>query len=288
MKKSSKFQASLTGITVLAATAFAAQGALVAHYKLDETSGNLADASGNSLTGTLQTFNSTANPNAWAYNQPSVPAGTYGEITVSPSTAASFGASFQGGDNDNRANFAIGSPAVIENLINAGTNGPGGNGGVGNMTVMGWINLDTASGNQRIFGTGTSGLGGWGFGTSGSNLIFTTFGGADRRGTGGLVVGTWYHIAATYDDNSLDFFVNGTSVGTTNGPDAGKFTEEIGTSFRVGASNNGVDQNFGRYDEVKVFDTVLTAAEIQSAAIPEPSTALLGALGALALLRRRS
>ncbi|OGG47458.1 hypothetical protein A2761_03245 [Candidatus Kaiserbacteria bacterium RIFCSPHIGHO2_01_FULL_51_33] len=78
--------------------------------------------------------------------------------------------------------------------------------------------------------------------------------------------GTWYHVAATYDSNFVaEFFVNGTSIGTTTGP-ATAFVNCTGT-FRIGAFLNTV--NIIRYfdgliDDVRVWNIARSASAIAS------------------------
>lgn len=162
------------------------------------------------------------------------------------------------------------------------------------MTVMGWINLDSITGDQCIFGTNGLLPGGWSFGTSGDKFGFTQYGVGGNVSTSdaagpSLSISTWYHIAVTYNDNALEFFLNGNSVGTV--ANAGLFTEEGGiNNYGVVSASAvmGADQFYGRVDELKIFDNVLSGQEIIShAVVPEPSTTILGALGILCLLRRR-
>jgi hypothetical protein len=60
---------------------------------------------------------------------------------------------------------------------------------------------------------------------------------------------------------------------------------------RLGA--NDVDQASGLLDGIRIYDQVLTSAEIQEAAvssvsIPEPSSFVIGAVGFIALILRRA
>lgn len=139
---------------VLVSSAVLSQAALVGYWNMDEASGNLSDSSGNGFNGIKR----TAGPGA-VYGEATVAPGTYGAISVTSSVVNGFGTSIDFAENttNNRSNYDIGTPATVTNLITSA------GGGTGTMTIMAWINLDTTSGTQRIFGTGVGGSNGWAF-----------------------------------------------------------------------------------------------------------------------------
>ena len=72
---------------------------------------------------------------------------------------------------------------------------------------------------------------------------------------------TWYHLVGVYTGSALQLYVNGVLVATTAFSSMNASTG----SFIVGAgkySGNRVDYFSGRIDEVKVFGTALSAAQI--------------------------
>ena len=103
----------------------------------------------------------------------------------------------------------------------------------------------------------------------------------------------WIHLAATYDDGVTSLYLNGDFIGTHAdlrpfGNDSPNNRLVIGG--RLGGSNN--EQTNGLIDGLEVYDSILTIDEIRTAAadsvsIPEPSTVLLGLIGASFLFRRR-
>jgi hypothetical protein len=77
----------------------------------------------------------------------------------------------------------------------------------------------------------------------------------------GLPLNAWSHLAATYDGTTLRLFVNGAQVGTK------AVTGPIVTStgaLRVGGNSIWGEYFTGRIDEIRLYNRVLTAAEIQT------------------------
>jgi hypothetical protein len=174
----------------------------------------------------------------------------------------------------------------------------------GTFTVVGWMNplAPTADSTYRLVSTGSAAGAdrGWGFGLrlvgtegTGSSLRFTTYGIADNdSSTFDVTFGEWIHLAATYDNGTINYFLNGIALDS----DTSLFGDEsangrLVVGGRFGA--NDIDQANGRLDGIRVYNEVLNEAQIQLAAVesvPEPSTLLLGAIGVLCLLqlKRRS
>ncbi len=73
-----------------------------------------------------------------------------------------------------------------------------------------------------------------------------------------LALGTWTHLAATYDGSALTFYENGAPVASTAA--TAPILSTTGT-LEIGGSQFG--EHFeGRIDEVRVYSRALTAAEI--------------------------
>ncbi|MBB6548021.1 LamG-like jellyroll fold domain-containing protein [Nonomuraea rubra] len=91
--------------------------------------------------------------------------------------------------------------------------------------------------------------------------IHTTAAAADLPGTAALPVGTWSHLAATYDGSLLRLYVNGTQVAQQ--PVTGPIRTD-GGALRIGG-NGLLNQVFsGQIDEVRVYGRALTQAQIQT------------------------
>lgn len=96
--------------------------------------------------------------------------------------------------------------------------------------------------------------------------------------------GQWYHMAVTWDRNGsnvdLQLFVNGLlrQSATTAWSDPG-------TSFFLGGGHNGNTYGNGLWDDVRIYERVLTADQIYGIAYaPEPGSLALVLLGGLALV----
>ena len=255
------------------------QAAVIGSWAQDEASGNLIDSTGNHPAGTP-----AGSP---TYGQAGVPNGTYGSISVSGAagTAIEYGPSsadeyfIVGTDNNN----------PVMNLDRTGA-----------FTVMGWINpfAPTANSTYRIISTGSAAGAdrGWGFGLrlngldgTGSSLRFTTYGIADNDSDPfSINFNQWIHMAATYNNGAINYFLNGVALG---GSDTSLFgNESVNGRLVIGGrlGGNDVDQANGLLDGIRVYDELFSATQIQDAAalsvVPEPSTFLLGALGAFCLL----
>jgi hypothetical protein len=88
-------------------------------------------------------------------------------------------------------------------------------------------------------------------------------GGYDRNIRGGstLPVGTWTHLAASYDRVALRLYVNGAQVASL--PTAGAIDTSTGL-LRIGGNATWPTEFFnGVIDEVRVYSSALSAAEIQ-------------------------
>lgn len=83
----------------------------------------------------------------------------------------------------------------------------------------------------------------------------------DAAGTSALPLNAWSHLAVTYDGAAVRLYVNGTQVGST--PQTGSITTSAGP-LRIGGNAVWGEYFTGLIDEVRVYDTALTAAQIQA------------------------
>ena len=263
-------------------TASLSQAAVIASWTQDETSGDLLDATGNHPQGVA-----TGTP---TYSTAGVPNGNYGSIAVTNAA----GSSINYGPSNVDEFFTVGADNINPTMNLLATS---------SFTVMSWMNpsapLGTTTYRPLSTGSAAGADRGWGFGLrlngtagTGSAIRFTTYGIADNdSSTFDVAFGGWIHLAATYNNGTINYFLNGnpldsdTSVFGTLGS-----ANRLVIGGRLGGADG--DQVNGQLDGIRVYNSVLTAGEIQAAAaaavsVPEPSTALFGVLAGLGLLRRR-
>jgi fibronectin type 3 domain-containing protein len=133
------------------------------------------------------------------------------------------------------------------------------------MTLEAWVNPTTVSGWRTailkeqtgnlvyaLYASATSGRPG--------AHVFTAAE-SEAVGTAALPVNTWTHIAATYDGAAVRLYVNGVQVSST----AVSGTLSAGSGpLRIGGNGLWSEWFKGTIDEVRVYSTVLTAAQIQA------------------------
>ncbi len=139
-----------------------------------------------------------------------------------------------------------------------------------NFTVAAWIYPTELSGVQRIVATArTESNNGFGFGTSGTDLRFSTFGVKNYTLTGvGLQTNRWQHVAAVMDgNNAVTFYVDGVKKGTIAHSAPAQADPDDTLLIGATTANGSADsiQRFnGLIDEVTVFDRALSQSEIRN------------------------
>ncbi len=265
-----------------------ASAALIAQYTFSETSGtSTADSSGNGFAGTLR---QTA-------------AGLPNEYPAAPTTAsATLNATGRAGSGLQITSL----DGIVTTGINASTASTlyGGS----SRTIAAWINAnaETGSFNQYVIAEYGNDANGERFtlrldAASGVFRIEVAGGATvdNRAMATDLRDGNWHHVAVVFDNTigttigDVQLYVDGSivtnsantrAINTIENSNANDFTGlTIGNSFW--SPNRGFN---GLIDEINIFDDAQSASQIAAlAAIPEPTSGLLGIAGALLLLRRR-
>jgi len=180
----------------------------------------------------------------------------------------------------------------------------------GNYTSMAWINWAGPSGSvdHMVFGqddgmpAGNAAQVHHGIrvDTTAPNIHFGGWGGTqDISDAGTVIAGVWTHVAWQFNQAGVGeavVYINGVEVNRqdkNNISDAAQVlkTMLIGGHSRDGTALNPYHSFNGQLDDVRIYDTALTAAEIMTARnavnIPEPSHLALVSLAALGLFQRR-
>jgi hypothetical protein len=226
---------------VLSLVTGTARAKLVAYWPLNEGSGTTAaDASGNNHDGTIQ-----GTP-TWVDGPPG-----YG-------TALDY----------NGQNPAAG-------YVDCGTWNP--SAATGQLTVAFWAKWKGYVGPdnwQGVVGkrdswddTGAGNNSMWEIEISPTNNAISFFRGGSYPGSGGKVlpVGQWTHIAVTFDGSTQVFYVDGVETGRG----AFQFGPKTDAMITIGCDNNGGWNCFnGTLDEVRLYDTALSAAEVKKLSAP--------------------
>jgi hypothetical protein len=198
---------------------------LVAHYMLDETTGNVcADSSGNGQDGMYR--------NSFTLGRPGVSAGC--------GTAVDFDAA------------SLSDVSIYGNALQGLT---------ADLSVSAWIrpeDLPAPFNARRVFGNNN---GGWMCGVSGDGLIFTTRFIQDYvLGSQGLQPLVWTHVAFVFDANyDVTFYINGASVGSIAGAAP---ANPPNPEWFIGGFNGVIEFWNGELDDIQVYAGALTAAQV--------------------------
>jgi hypothetical protein len=82
--------------------------------------------------------------------------------------------------------------------------------------------------------------------------------------TGTLPLNTWYHAAATYDGSTMRLYLNGTEVGSV--AESGSISRGRNVPVNLGRSPEGSNYLSGTIDDVRIYSSALTAAEVAALA----------------------
>ncbi len=276
----------LSAAAALCLAVSSAQGALIAHWKLDEANGDYTsggireEVSGNSTIAR----------------------------EVSASTSITEGAAGLAPDGGTAMTFTATDP---DSYINAGSvesNGTYVSGAATTPLVLGntfsitaWFNVSSVAGNsdRMIISNTFNSNTGFALGTSGTNIV-ADFGNLRFGATAGISANRTYFVAMLHDtDGDVNF---GWTAGANNRISLYDTTTSTWQHFdgtqsksvinlqnlTIGSFTSATTREFvGTLDDIRIDSDTLSQAQLNALVIPEPSSALLGGLGLLVLLRRR-
>ena len=262
-------------VVCLLVAAGLAQATLIAQFGMQESAGPLVDQIGG------YTASEVSDPyegDHFLYQQSGVPAGTYGAITLSSGPVHSATIT-TGGSNEYWQIDSAGSKAI--NLVN-------------NFTAMAWINYN----NDWYDTVVGAALGGWAFGVAPvADPTLVPYSGVYLKNEGftATFAGTplsagWHNIAATKSSTSgITFYVDGVQVGQDSSVTSDFYAMTVSSSayFTLGGGDAANwFLNGANVADVRVYNTVLTASDIASAAgsVPEPGAMVLLTTAAVGLL----
>lgn len=152
---------------------------------------------------------------------------------------------------------------------------------VNNLTMEAWVKWNGSTGtNQFIYYNGNSSANGYGIfvNAANANRLSILCGGVNLlNSTATLTVGTWQHVAAVRAAGSWILYLNGTAFAVTN-PASTPVAPTTGGTF-VGRSITTTEYFKGAIDEVRVWNTPLSAAQINAnkvGCITAPQAGLVG------------
>src|SRR6478752_359629 len=135
---------------------------------------------------------------------------------------------------------------------------PGANSSLTSWTFMAWVKVNSLTpAYQTILGDGVvlySGIN-----SNGSMDCYPGTGPATSA-AGVVTVGTWVHYAAVNNAGSLQIYVNGVASGSAATGAALNFGGA--TTYEVGSYGTGTEPIDGIIDDLRIFDTALTAGQI--------------------------
>jgi regulation of enolase protein 1 (concanavalin A-like superfamily) len=134
-------------------------------------------------------------------------------------------------------------------------------------SMTGWGRTDSiASGYRWMAAYGSAATGQAMFiGLNGSTLVAGGYGGDDVTVTNVWQVGEWFHVGLTYDGTTARAYVNGREVGTA----AKNWTLVLNRAHIGRQVNDAAEFWDGAVDDVRIYDHVLTAAQMKALVPPK-------------------
>lgn len=143
-----------------------------------------------------------------------------------------------------------------------------------------WFNPSSSPGADKSYALvakGTPSVAGYAFQYEqiSSNFVInlSKYGVQDQRVTiTELTTGTWYHLTAVQTSTQVEYFINGSSVGTYS--NASAYNASGTNGFRIGSSSDGDLYTNGLIDDVRVYSRALSDTEVAELGAGNYTTAI--------------
>ena len=140
------------------------------------------------------------------------------------------------------------------------------------FTLAAWVERDSNAGNQRIFSLAMGGgfnAVSWGVGTSGDNMLATTYGKVDHPTAVAVPSSGYQHVAYTFTFNgtgqidAVRFYLNGVLAATVD-PATDGMNKTTSGSMTIGNLNlpGNLQGWVGRIDDLRIYNQELSANRI--------------------------
>ena len=131
------------------------------------------------------------------------------------------------------------------------------------VSVFSWINIDSASGWDGIFGASSDSGGFMHFQLFNGGINAFLYGpnvGYDRLDGVNITAGTWNEVGFTFGDTTLKMFINGQQLATT--PSGTSSNISSATDVRIGRVHDDTRFFGGKIANTKVYNRTLTSNEV--------------------------
>jgi hypothetical protein len=129
------------------------------------------------------------------------------------------------------------------------------------MTLEAWVNPTKVDGWRTVLMKERGGDLAYALYSSGLNRPSGYLLGSSATSTAALTANTWSHLAVTYDATTIRLYVNGVQRATATRANALAASAGV---LRLGGNAPWGEWFAGKLDDVRVYDTALTAAQIQA------------------------
>ena len=130
-----------------------------------------------------------------------------------------------------------------------------------NFSLTGWVKVNSIGTDQVLFYNGNSSLNGYGFYLSTTGTLYVLHGGINLYSTSFVVTANqWIFLAMVHQSGNTKVYVNGAEVysNATSTPNV------PGDLFYMSSNTIGTEYFNGSMDEIKIFSTALTPAQVLS------------------------